>query len=514
VDDAAPAADGIQADLAALARGGAVNLIGLVSNSVLAFLLVIAVTRGLSADRAGVLFEAVAVFSILSSVVEFGADDGVVRAIPRLRAVGRHVDLPDTVAVAVAPVFAAGAAGAVVLFVLAPQLSRLLVHGRGLADDALVPYLRVLAAFLPLSAAMAVVLAATRGLGTMVPTAVIANLGRPALRLVLMVTVMAAGLGSTWIALAWGGPIAGGLIAAVLAGAALLRQAANARRSDHSEPRPRIVLAGEFWRFTAPRGLSSMLGVTVLWLDTLLLGALRTSRQAGIYTAATRYLLLGSFVLVPVQMAMGPVMSRLLALDVRSRARRVYETVTEWVVAPSWPIFLSLAVFAPVFLRVFGAGYREGATALTILALATLAGMATGPCLTVLLMGGKSGWTFAIAAVSMAMNVALNLVLIPRAGMTGAAAAWAVSILFNNLSGLFLVRRLLGLSPVGTGFIVLTLAAAACYGGLGLLVRLTMGASVPSLALFLVLATGSYVAILWRVRGALHLAELRRALSR
>jgi O-antigen/teichoic acid export membrane protein len=140
--------------------------------------------------------------------------------------------------------------------------------------------------------------------------------------------------------------------------------------------------------------------------------------------------------------------------------------------------------------------------------------MATGPCLTVLLMGGKSGWTLAIAVISMAMNVSLNLVLIPRAGMTGAAVAWAISIVFNNLCGLLLVRWLLGLSPVGTGFIILTGASTACFGGLGLLFRLAMGPSLPSVALFLVTAPAVYASILWRFRQVLHLSELRRALSR
>jgi O-antigen/teichoic acid export membrane protein len=503
---------GIAADLATLARGGLVNLVGLLANSVIGFLLVVVITRGLSPDRAGVFFEAVALFSILASVVEFGVDDGLVRAIPRLRALGRTRDVRPTLVIGLGPVLAAGTIVGGVLFGVAPALSHLLVHGTTLSRDAMVPYLRIFAPFLPIAAVTTASLSATRGFGTMVPNAAIGNLGRPAARLLLTLIVVGAGLGSTAIALSWAVPVAMAFVLALQSVALLLRRAevADAERPQASGQTRGLGL--ELWRFVLPRGLSAIFGITVLWLDTLLLGALRTSRQAAIYSAATRYLIVASFVLFPVQMAMGPVMSGLLASGSHARAAAVYRTATRWVVVLSWPVFLSLAVFAPFFLGIFGPGYRAGQDALAILAVAQLAGMATGPCLTVLLMGGRSGWTLAVAATSLVMNVGLNLILIPRWGMAGAAVAWSVSIVFNNLSGYLLVRWLMGLTPLDRAFPVITAACVLCYGGLGILVRLTIGTALPAVALFAAGATAAYAAILWRSRRLLDLPELRAAI--
>lgn len=495
-----------------MARGGLINLAGMLAGGLLGFLVVVAVTRGLHTSGAGVFLEAVALFSILSGGVEFGADDGLTRMIARHRALGRSQDVPGTLVVGLTPVLAVGTVVGAAVVILAPQISHVFTHGHHVARDAMVPYLRILGVAIPLSAASTAMLAATRGFGTMVPNALIAGFGRPATRLLLVSMAVVAGVGSVGIALAWSAPIALALIAVT----AVLRRSTRRDRGPSpapaSPPRDLRTLGSEFWRFAAPRGLSASFGITVTWLDTLLIGALLTSDRAGVYAAAGRFLTLGFLALGPVQLVLAPLMSGLLARGELERAGAAYRTATEWAMVPSWPIYLTLAVFAPFLLKVFGPGFPAAQGALLILALAGLFAMTTGPALTVLLMGGKSGWILAVSTVSLAVNVALNLLLIPHLGISGAAVAWAATIGLNNLAGLLLVRSLLGLSPIGPGVVAVGLAAAVCFGGVGLLIRATLGANLPSFLLFALISTGSYLAFLWRARRLLNLPELRAAL--
>jgi O-antigen/teichoic acid export membrane protein len=495
-----------------MARGGLVNLMGLIGAGGFGFLVVVVVTRGLHAERSGVFFEAVALFTILGGTAEFGADDGLTRMIPRYRTLGRTADLRRTIAAALIPVLVLGALAGAAMFAFAPALSRWLVHGRTVPRTALVPYLRILAPFVPASAVCGVMLAGTRGFGTMIPNALIANLGRPALRLLLVSLVVAAGAGSAGIAVAWSLPIALSLAVAWVSLTHLLRKA-EGRDAGSGGGRPAGDLASELWRFAAPRGLSAAFGVAVFWLDTLLIGALLTTTQAGIYAATTRFLTVGFFALGPVQLVIGPLMSGLLAGGEERRARSVYKTATVWTMIPSWPIYLTMAVFAPFLLRAFGPGFQSGQTALLILCIAGLLGMTTGPCLTVLLMGGRSSWILAVSAASLTLNVVMNILLIPHLGIAGAAVAWAASIALSNLAGLALVRSTLRLSPLGPGVFAVGLAATICYGGIGLVVRLTLGASLPSFILFGVLATSAYALFLFRARDLLSLGELRRAIA-
>src|SRR5262249_3689367 len=165
-----PARDGRprpSSDLRTLARGGSLSLVGTIVNALLGFVIVVVITRGQGARGAGILFEAIALFTILSNTAELGADTGLVRMIPRHRVNERSRDIPRTISVAIWPVLAASTVLAVAVFVFAPQLARAFIHGAN--RELGVQDLRLLAPFLPAGTAITVVLAGSRGFGTMVP---------------------------------------------------------------------------------------------------------------------------------------------------------------------------------------------------------------------------------------------------------------------------------------------------------------------------------------------------------
>src|SRR5204863_6856050 len=105
-----PRASATAVDIAAVARGGALNLIGTVAAAILNFALVVVITRGLHVGGAGPFFVAVALFSILSNTCELGADTGLMRSIPRARVRGREHEARRLLVIATAPVVIAGAA--------------------------------------------------------------------------------------------------------------------------------------------------------------------------------------------------------------------------------------------------------------------------------------------------------------------------------------------------------------------------------------------------------------------
>jgi O-antigen/teichoic acid export membrane protein len=149
---------------------------------------------------------------------------------------------------------------------------------------------------------------------------------------------------------------------------------------------------------------------------------------------------------------------------------------------------------------------------MVILSAAMLVNLATGNVTVVLLMSGRSALNLANAFVSLVLNATLNLLLIPAYGMTGAAIAWAVSIVFINLAPLIQVRLRLGIrAPLGPGFAVVAGAAVLCFGVTGLCVRWTAGTSAATFALSLVVGGAAYVALLHRFRHVLLAPDLLAA---
>lgn len=508
-----PPAPDTRGDMRTLARGGVLAIGGVVVSAVLQFALVVAVTRGLGASGAGAFLEAVALFTIIAGLAQFGANTGLVRSLPRARALGAIGELRALLAVAVGPVLIAGAAAGAALYLLAPQVAAVFFDGAH--SDAAVTDIRLFAAALPLAPATIVLLAATRGLGTMAPYVAVQNLGLPALRLALVVLAVVAGLGGTAVALGWTIPVAVAFAAAVVLAIRLLRRAERQGGVPARASRAIGPVAVEFWRFSAARGLAGVLGLTVTWVDVLLVGALRSTREAGIYAAASRLSIGGAYALQAVGMAIAPRISALLARDRRERVELLYRVATWWLMVLSWPLYLVLAAFAPFVMGMFGNEFVAGQTALVILSAAMLVNLATGNVTVVLLMSGRSALNLVNAAVSLTLNVTLNVLLIPVYGMTGAALAWAVSILFINLAPLLQVWRVLGVRPpFGTGYALVALASIVCYGVLGLAVRHVFGMSAASFLIFCAVATLLYAGLLLRFRDALKLSELRDALRR
>jgi len=466
-------------DILRLARGGLLNLAGAASFGLLGFALTVMVSRALSSEGVGIFFEFVALYTFSVTLANLGTSIGLMRAVARARALGRTAELRPLLFVSLAPTVGASCVIAVLLFAYAPDLAELFLDQAH--REVGVTYLRVAAPTLPFAAMVMGVLAATRGFGTMLPFNVIENFGQPSLRLMLGAGLFF-GLANAWYpALVWAGPSVLALVVALLWLRFLL--SSTSPRSLVVEAVPRAPVAREFWAFTSMRFGAAVLEVLLAWMGVLLLGALNSTEDAGIFAAASRYLLAGMLVNAAIFGVIGPHVGELLAVEDRARVRNVYQTATVWLVLVTFPVYLLMAVFAPVLMSAFGPNFVDGADALAILALGMLITMTVGPISALLLMGGRSSWNLFNTAAALAVNVGLSVVLIPPLGMVGAAISSVATLLVLN--GLLVAQGLVlwRVHPVGPQYIQAMLAAGLCFGVLALGVRFTLGASVGSLIL-------------------------------
>jgi O-antigen/teichoic acid export membrane protein len=313
------------------------------------------------------------------------------------------------------------------------------------------------------------------------------------------------------LVLAWLAPYAVACGWAVLA---LVRQTkrATTRASDQTGSL-RPALAGEFWRFTGPRAIASLSQVALKRLDIVLVAALRSPAEAAVYTAATRFVVLGQLAVQAIQQALSPQLSQLFARGDVAGARRIFQTATSWMMLPSWPLYLVCAAIAPLILSLFGDGYSEGHAVIVILALAMLFATACGSVDTVLLMAGRSWLSLLNNVAALVVNVGLNLLLIPPYGLAGAAWAWAGAIVVRNVLPAVQIHRLVSVSAGGRGAVVVGASALVCFGLPGLVLALSPAS--PWVVLTVLVAGGGtvYAAALWRERAVLQLPLLAGTLA-
>ena len=504
-------AAGPPADLAGVARSGSLATAGAVVAAAGGLLLTLVVGRGLGPDGAGLFFEAVAVFTIASSLATFGADTALLRFLSRARAHGRVAELRRILLVGVVPVVAGTLLVTAALWIWTPALVSLVIHGRPV--DQAGQWFRYLLPFLVVGTLATTLAQATRSFGGVLPFVAVQNVLLPIGRPVLILIAVLLGWSALAVPLAWGALL---IPALVVAAVTLARQVRRAERGGGTRPPARGTgeIAAEFWRFSAVRGLAAAVDLSLIWFDVLLIGAVRSTAEAGIYATASRFVISGTLVMQAMRLAIAPQISGLMSTGQTERAGRIYRVATLWIVLTSWPLYLALAAFGPLLLGLFGRDFTAAGPALTVLALAMLVNLGTGNVGTVLLMAGRSSWLLANKTAAVIANVVLNLLLVPAHGILGAAIAWAVAIAVDNLAAVLEVRYALGLHGYGRPTAGAALAAAVCFGAGGLLTRSAFGVTAVSLIGYLAVAGAIYAAVLFRWRRPLHLAGAGAELSR
>jgi O-antigen/teichoic acid export membrane protein len=126
----------------------------------------------------------------------------------------------------------------------------------------------------------------------------------------------------------------------------------------------------------------------------------------------------------------------------------------------------------------------------------------------VLVTAGRSSWSLANGLLAVVVNVGLDVALIPRYGITGAAIGWSAAITITNLMPLAQLALTVRLHPFGRGTFVSAALCAFSFGVLPLAARDLIGHGPgPSLAAIgcgcAVMAAGT-----WHFRDALSVAAM------
>jgi O-antigen/teichoic acid export membrane protein len=499
-----------------LARRGSASLVGAGVSAVAGLLVTVIVTRSAGKEHAGVFFAATSAFLLFATASRLGTPTGYVYFLARQRALGQRARMRSTFWVGLVPVIAVAVTSATVLYLAIPALahSPVLAKPGKHADSAdLIAMVRALVVFIPMAAVYDGITAATRGLGSMRPTVLIERFARP---LGQVAGVLVAGLAGTavWLAWGWAIPYAPALAVSLVLLVRLARKEGVGKpdRADTGTTVERQAPGAgswrEFWRFTGPRSVANLAQMALQRFDIPLVYAMTGAVPAAIYAAATRFLVVGQIGQQSISLAVQPTLSELLAKRDIVGANLIYRTATTWLMVVTWPLYLASAVAAPQLLRLFGKGYGSGGWVMVILSSVMLVATACGMVDMVLTMGGRTTWNLGNVLLALAVNVGLDLYLIPKWGIIGAATGWAVAILVNNLLPLAQIGLVLKMHPFGRSTAVAGALAAVTYGAIPVAAVLLGQGTLVAVVVGLAVGTVAYFAGLWRFRAVLQLDQM------
>jgi O-antigen/teichoic acid export membrane protein len=176
-----------------------------------------------------------------------------------------------------------------------------------------------------------------------------------------------------------------------------------------------------------PIALVTTMSMLHFKIDAVLLSLLRPAEDVGIYNVAYRFFEY-SLVLPGIFMAaVFPILTRALASD-RREARAVIEKALDAVLLVALPLAVGCAVLAPLLVEIVAPhGFEAAVTPLRILSIGLVFAFANAVFAGAALALDRQRALVAVTAVGLTVNVALNLLLIPRYSYSGAAAATVVT---------------------------------------------------------------------------------------
>ncbi|MCQ9144000.1 MULTISPECIES: lipopolysaccharide biosynthesis protein [Brucella/Ochrobactrum group] len=188
---------------------------------------------------------------------------------------------------------------------------------------------------------------------------------------------------------------------------------------------------GEWMKVALPIFLVEGFFFLLINVDVLMVGHALDPEHVAIYFAATKIMALAHFVYFAVKASVAQRYSDLLHSGDRAEFASFAEASVRWTFWPT--LFLGAVILLAGYplLRLFGPAFTAGYPLLFILIIGVIARASVGPAESLLNMSGKQNICALLYAVTLAVNVILNLVLIPRFGLTGAAISTAIAMLME-----------------------------------------------------------------------------------
>ena len=210
----------------------------------------------------------------------------------------------------------------------------------------------------------------------------------------------------------------------------------------------------EILKISVPLMFAQSVQFIMAWTDKLMLGAIDTpnvslglttnSSEVGIYHTAFKLSMFAAVALMSINSIASPKFAEMYASKNREGLKKIVHQSTKmifWLTLPLVVIFFSIPDF---LLGLFGEEFKVGMFAFILLSCGKMISAFSGSVGNILQMTGNQNILARILFLGAIINVLLNLILIPKYGINGAAIASTISTVFWNITMVFAVKKKLG----------------------------------------------------------------------
>ncbi|HKS19116.1 MAG TPA: oligosaccharide flippase family protein [Bradyrhizobium sp.] len=225
----------------------------------------------------------------------------------------------------------------------------------------------------------------------------------------------------------------------------------NRRLGGHVEPGEKTYDFRGWLAVSLPILLVESFYLLLSYTDVLVLQQFRSSEEVGVYFAVVKTLALVSFIHYAMSATTAHRFAEYNALGDKARLSAYVAHAIKWTFWPSLAATLALLALGKPLLWLFGPQFVVGYDIMFIAAIGLVVRSAIGPVERLLNMLGHQHICALAYALAFVMNLVLCLMLVPRFGGHGAAAATSIALTFETVLLFAIVRRRLGLHVLAFG---------------------------------------------------------------
>ena len=273
------------------------------------------------------------------------------------------------------------------------------------------------------------------------------------------------------------------------------------------------ALKREWIAFSFPLGMMTALETLVTWASVMAAGWYLTSSDVGHFSVCMRATLFVQFLFLALAPIFSPYMAELIKKGDRKEFKELYQVVTYW--ATKWGLFFAfaLAVSAQDLLAVFGREYTDAALILILCLPGSFFEACLGSVKMSLVMAGHNRlnvWNFLFA---IGLNVILSVILTPKYGLPGAAAAQSIALIALNMLRAFQFYYYVGLWPLNLRYLRNSIIIAVFLAACAVLINELPAGRTIKLSLAAIILTLGFIRAFWKDRAIflVHFSKRRSA---
>ena len=424
-----------------IAKTSVVVFVGLILSKIFTYVYRIVIARHFGPEIYGLFSLAVMILGWFVAFSSLGLAQGLLRYIALYRGEKKPNKIRFILKISIRTILFSTVISAIILFLLSEFISINLFH-----NPDLIIFLRIFSILIPVNVFASIFLSVMRAYEKINWHTFIFNILQNILKLTALIVLIILGFKTNAVIFSYFLGILGVLIVSYFVCRYKIPEIFK-RYTLQKKIRKNIFR--ELFSYSWPVLFFGLLVGILYGIDSFVIGYFRNAIEVGFYNAAVPIALLLSITPELFMSLFFPLITKEYSKKNLLTIKQLSQQVGKWIFIINLPIFIIIILFPGIFISIlFGKEYLVAENALRILSIGALFSSLTLVASNLILMVGKTK-TILINLIGISIfNIILNIILVPRYGINGAAFSTMLSGIILGMLFLFQANSYTSIIPI------------------------------------------------------------------